>query len=114
MKRQISVAEASDKVVQGIHCFTNGQTLIVFKDDTFCVFGVESGDYQGDADYVHDQKLDYRKMHDSQLIKIGIATQEEIVIIRREIHEEIVRQFEEKEMATFKYLSKKYGHKVEV
>lgn len=89
MKTEIKMNDAIGKTIKDF-AFSgtyNGQAVIVFDDDTFATLGIQFG-YEGmDADIV-ERELNITEFGDSEIERVGIATEQEIIDIRKR-HDEL-------------------------
>ena len=107
MKLQISLDDTPGKIVEGVHFFIGGQAVIVFTDGTYASLGVDCGNQKGD-ECVTAEEIDFKKTHDSELVKAGIASQEELDSFRDELNLKLQRMNLEIEKVQFLCLSKKF------
>ena len=83
MKTEIKMSDAIGKTIKDF-AFSgsyNGQAVIVFDDDTFAALGIQFGYESMDADIV-ERGLNITEFGDSEIERVGIATEHELIDIR--------------------------------
>ena len=85
MKTEIKMSDAIGKIIKDF-AFSgtyNGQAVIVFDDDTFATLGIQFGYEHMDADIV-EKELNITEFGDSEIERVGIATEQELEEIRKQ------------------------------
>lgn len=88
MKTEIKMSDAIGKTIKDF-AFSgsySGQAVIVFDDNTFTTLGIEFGYEDRDADIV-ERGLNITEFGDSEIERVGIATEKELEEIRQKNHE---------------------------
>lgn len=114
--RAVGMEEAEGKTLQAVEFSSGsskgGQCLLVFSDRTFSVLGVDRGYERGD-EVITEATLDLFQFGDSELIRAGITTAEEMSTLRKQaegLAEVRSRERQERsDRAEYERLQRKFG-----
>lgn len=108
MKKKISVQEVSGKTIEEIvFSFSSESFLIAFNDSTFVALGYVRGFHRGE-DGIADIELDISDFYEEDLIRTLVDSPEELVSIRKGIHDRLTALTEAAEHKTYQRLKAKY------
>ena len=108
VKKEITFEEAEGKIVKIIIYNFSGQVVIVFTDKTFTTIIGTYGEYDLPAT-LNNGKFEESKFDDSQLIKMGIKTQEELDLARQERQKKLEKEQEIQDRRMYERLKEKLG-----
>ena len=109
MKQEIKLTEALGKTLENVaFSYTSRQAVLVFTGGTFSTFGIWHGYEPGDESITEDS-LEMEDFGDAELIRVGVATEDEINSIRAVQQEQCQQHFEARDKAEFERLKKKFS-----
>lgn len=108
MKTEIKLSEAIGKTLATVEFALSGQCVIIFNDDTFTTLGIEQGYDPGDEQIVED-RLNIFEFGDTALVRVGIATFDELMAMRQAKNDKRQAEQEIRERCEFERLKRKFS-----
>lgn len=112
MKTEVTLREAVGKVLTNVafsEWANSGKCVLVFSDETFTTLGIERG-YEADDEEIREDKINLLEFGDEILVRVGIATREELATIRSErkkrMEDEIQARTHERDLREFERLKR--------
>ena len=109
MLKPIKLTEAIGKKISAV-AFSRieGQCVIVLDDECFATLGVNTGD-DGDERKVADDQIRLLDFGDDELIRVGVATRDDIDVRRQEMTRFISERRDLHDRKEYERLKKKFG-----
>jgi hypothetical protein len=108
MRREVKLSNAVGKTLEGAaFSWTSTQAVLTFTDGSFAAIGLDRGRESCD-DTLGEQELSFQNFGDSELIRVGVATAEELGVIAAARQAGARIRHEERERQELARLKKKF------
>lgn len=109
MRTEIKLEAAYGKILEGVEFSScNHQAVLTFTDGTFTTFDIDRGYDSSDAT-ITPGVLDLADFGNDSLVRIGVATNEELMQLGEERTRKFIEGAEKRELELYERLQKKFG-----